>query len=197
LPEAAPSGYRELIIARDGVEKSRSMVDPDGNRVCLVPPGHDGVAQLAIRMGVRSLDQHRKFYGDILGFAEQRWPGGTAFRLGDSLVTLEQDSAATVGPPREAPGWRYITLQIVDIDAVHNDLRSKGRARGPCTDHAWKRGADIDDPRSGRQLDRTIAPGLDRWQRLVKGASKTRSPVNYQLSPKGRNSTLNDHALRC
>ena len=81
-------------------------------------------------MGVRSLDQHRKFYGDILGFAEQRWPGGTAFRLGDSLVTLEQDSAATVGPPREAPGWRYIALQIVDIDAVHNDLRSRGVREG-------------------------------------------------------------------
>lgn len=96
LPTAAPSGYRELIIARDGVEKSQSMVDPDGNRICLVPPGHDGIAQLAIRMGVRTIDEHRRFYGDILGFAEQPRPGGTAFRLGGSLVTLEEDSAATV-----------------------------------------------------------------------------------------------------
>jgi hypothetical protein len=32
LPEAAPSGYRELIIAREGVQKPRRMVDPDGNR---------------------------------------------------------------------------------------------------------------------------------------------------------------------
>jgi hypothetical protein len=38
LPAAAPSGYRELIISREGVEKPRSMVDPDGNRVRLVPP---------------------------------------------------------------------------------------------------------------------------------------------------------------
>src|SRR6266478_1182182 len=30
LPAASPSGYRELIIAREGVEKPRSMVDPDG-----------------------------------------------------------------------------------------------------------------------------------------------------------------------
>jgi catechol 2,3-dioxygenase-like lactoylglutathione lyase family enzyme len=130
LPAAAQSGYRELIVARDGVQKPRALVDPDGNRVRLVPPGHEGVAQLAIRMGVRRLDHHRKFYGDILGFTEQHWPGGTAFRLGDSLVTLEEDSAATVDPPREAPGWRYITVQVVDIDAVHSDLRSKGVREG-------------------------------------------------------------------
>jgi hypothetical protein len=59
LPATAPSGYREVIIAREGVEKPRSMVDPDGNRVCLVPPGHDGISQLAIRMGVRSFSEHR------------------------------------------------------------------------------------------------------------------------------------------
>jgi catechol 2,3-dioxygenase-like lactoylglutathione lyase family enzyme len=126
LPEAAPSGYRELFIARDGLEKRQRMVDPDGNRVQLVPKGYDGVTQIAVTMGVRSLSAHRKFYGDILGFAEQTWSSGPAFRLGDSLILLEEDRAATVDPIRQAPGWRYITLQISDIDAVHDELRSKG-----------------------------------------------------------------------
>ena len=45
LAEAAPSGYRELVIAREGLQKPRRMVDPDGNRVQLVPPGYDGVTQ--------------------------------------------------------------------------------------------------------------------------------------------------------
>jgi catechol 2,3-dioxygenase-like lactoylglutathione lyase family enzyme len=130
LPAAAPSGYRELIIARDGIETPHAMVDPDGNRVRLVPPGYDGITQLAVAMGVRSLDEHRRFYGDILGFAEQRWSGGPALRLGDSLLLLEEDQAATVDPPRQAAGWRYITLQIADIDAVHNDLRGKGVREG-------------------------------------------------------------------
>ena len=130
LPEAAPSGYRELIIAREGLQKPRRMVDPDGNRVQLVPPAHDGVIQLAIAMGVRSLSEHRRFYGDMLGFAEQPWSGGPAFRLGDSLLLLEEDRAATVDPVRQARGWRYITLQIADIDAVHDDLRSKGVREG-------------------------------------------------------------------
>jgi catechol 2,3-dioxygenase-like lactoylglutathione lyase family enzyme len=130
LPEAAPSGYRELIIAREGMPEPRRMVDPDGNRVQLVAPGHDGVTQIAVVMGVRNVDEHRRFYGDILGFVEERWSGGSAFRLGDSLVLLEEDRAATVDPVRQARGWRYITLQIADIDGVHEKLRSEGVREG-------------------------------------------------------------------
>ena len=130
LPEAPPSGYRELIVAREALEKPRRMVDPDGNRVQLVPKGYDGVIQLGVAMAVRSLGEHRRFYGDILGFKEQSWSGGAAFRLGESLVLLEEDRAATVDPVRQARGWRYITLQVADIDAVHGELRSKGVREG-------------------------------------------------------------------
>ena len=130
LPEAAPSGYRELIIAREGLQKPRRMVDPDGNRVQLVPPGHDGVTQIAVAMAVRSLGEHRRFFGDILGFPEQSWSAGPTFRLGDSLIFLDEDRAATVNPIRQARGWRYITLQIADIDAVHDELRRKGVREG-------------------------------------------------------------------
>jgi catechol 2,3-dioxygenase-like lactoylglutathione lyase family enzyme len=130
LLEAAPSGYRELMIATEGLQQPRRMVDPDGNRVQLVPPGYDGITQVAVLMAVRSLSEHRKFYSDILGFAEQPWSGGAAFRLGDSLLLLEEDPAATIDPVRQAAGWRYITLQVVDIDAVHGELRHKGVREG-------------------------------------------------------------------
>ena len=49
LPVAPPSGYRELIIARPGLEAPRPMADPEGNRVRLVPPGTEGVTQIGIR----------------------------------------------------------------------------------------------------------------------------------------------------
>jgi len=130
LPEAAPSGYRELIIAREGLQKPRRMIDSDGNRVQLVPPGYDGVTQIAVAMGIRSLSEHRRFYGDILGFPEQSWSAGPAFRLGESLIFLEEDRLATVDPIRQARGWRYITLQIADIDTVHDELLSKGVREG-------------------------------------------------------------------
>ena len=130
LADAAPSGYRELIIARAGVGQPRAMSDPDGNRISLVPPGHDGMTQIAVAMAVRSLREHHRFYCDILGFAEQPWSRGVGFRLGDSLVLLEEDRAATVDPVRQARGWRYITLQVADIDAVHDELRAKGVREG-------------------------------------------------------------------
>jgi catechol 2,3-dioxygenase-like lactoylglutathione lyase family enzyme len=118
------------MVAREEVRAPRLMVDPDGNRLRLVPPGHDGVNQLAVVIGVRSLSEHRRFYGEVLGFTEQTWSGGAAYRLGDSLVLLMQDTAATADPVRHAGGWRYITLQIGDIDAIHADLRGKGVREG-------------------------------------------------------------------
>jgi catechol 2,3-dioxygenase-like lactoylglutathione lyase family enzyme len=130
LPEAAPSGYRELIIAREGLRTPKGMVDADGNRVRLVPPGFNGVTQIAVVMAVRSLRDHRSFYGDILGFPEQSWSGGPAFRLGESLLLLSEDTAATADPARQARGWRYITLQVTDIDAVHGELRGRGVREG-------------------------------------------------------------------
>jgi lactoylglutathione lyase len=112
LPDAPPSGYRGLIIARENVEEPRRMVDPDGNRVELVPQGYEGVTQIAVSLKVRNVSEHRKFYADILGFPEQSWSGGMAFRLGNSLLLLEEDRAATVDPVRQAKGLRYFTLQV-------------------------------------------------------------------------------------
>jgi catechol 2,3-dioxygenase-like lactoylglutathione lyase family enzyme len=130
LPDAAPGGYCELVISRKGVDAPRAFADPDGNKVRLVPPGYQGITQIAVAMAVRDLAEHRRFYGATLGFAEQPWPNGAAFRLGESLVCLEEDRAATLDPVRPARGWRYITLQVADIDAVHDELLSKGAREG-------------------------------------------------------------------
>ena len=45
LPDNPPSGYRELLIARDGVTAPQPMTDPDGNRVVLVPNAPPGPAR--------------------------------------------------------------------------------------------------------------------------------------------------------
>jgi lactoylglutathione lyase len=86
LPPNPPSGYRELIIAREGLTSVKEMADPEGNRVTLVPMGQDGVSQIAVRMAVRNLDAHRRFYGEALGFPEEQ---SGAFRAGESLILLE------------------------------------------------------------------------------------------------------------
>jgi lactoylglutathione lyase len=67
LPETQPSGYRELLVAREGLATPRALVDPDGNRVMLVPPGFDGVNQIGVRVAVRDLAAVQRFYLDGLG----------------------------------------------------------------------------------------------------------------------------------
>ncbi len=90
LPEAPASGYRELIIARPGIPHPQHLIDPDGNRVCLVPPGTDGIDQIGMRMGIRNLEPHRGFYRSALGLTEEAYEHGTAFRAGESLILLEE-----------------------------------------------------------------------------------------------------------
>ena len=65
LNGAPPSGYRELTIARDGITAPHPLVDPDGNRIVLVPPGYDGVANT--NQVIARIDQRRVEYGDRLG----------------------------------------------------------------------------------------------------------------------------------
>jgi hypothetical protein len=62
LPAAPPSGYRESIVARQDRTEPEHLTDPDGNRVSLLPFGHEGISQIGIRLAVRNLDAHRTFY---------------------------------------------------------------------------------------------------------------------------------------
>ena len=135
LPDAAPSGYRELIIARPACTAPQTLHDPDGNRVGLVPPGHDGVRQIGIRLAVRDLDAHRRFYRDALGLSEETHPSGAAFRAGESLILLQQDRDASVDAGVRGKGWRYITFQVFKVDEVHAGVLAAGgrEARAPVT----------------------------------------------------------------
>ena len=123
LPQTPPSGYRELVVAREGVDVPRSLADPEGNRVVLVPSGHDGVTQIAVRLGVRDLDAHRRFYAEALGLPEDRTG---VFRAGESLLLIETDPGASAQAEMRGPGWRYITFQVPKVDAAHAAVVERG-----------------------------------------------------------------------
>src|SRR6478752_9565845 len=92
LPDNPPSGYRELLIARDGLTAPVALVDPDGNRVSLVPSGTFGIARIGIRLGVRDVAAHARFYTQALGLAEIHPPGAghaRAFLAGDTVLLIE------------------------------------------------------------------------------------------------------------
>src|SRR5664279_3580439 len=50
LPVTPPTGYSELLIAREGLTAPKTLRDPDGNAVTLVPPGTLGIGQTGIRL---------------------------------------------------------------------------------------------------------------------------------------------------
>lgn len=145
LPDTPPSGYRELLVAREGLATPRALRDPEGNRVTLVPPGHGGVTQIGIRIGVRDLAAHRQFYGEALGLTEAR-PG--VFQAGEGLVILEADPDAPADAEMRGHGWRYITFQVFKVDAEHAAVLARGgrEAMAPVTLGTTARISMVRDP---------------------------------------------------
>src|SRR5512147_1828355 len=126
LPVTPPTGYRHLTIAQPGVAAPRALTDPDGNRVTLVPPGHDGIEQLQMQVAVRDVDAHRDFYGRILGLTET----DGRFRCGVSLLSLVHDEHATGDAQMRGIGYRYLTIQIFDVVAEHREILARGGREG-------------------------------------------------------------------
>jgi len=145
LPEAAPSGYRELWIAREGLAETRPLVDPDGNRITLVPPGTDGVTAIGLELRVRDEDAFHRFYGGALQLEPQ---GPRGYCCGDSLLRFTADPEAGADAPLRGPGFRYITIQVHDVDAEHAGIlaRGGGEAMPPTTLGRVARISFVTDP---------------------------------------------------
>ncbi|MFC3067725.1 VOC family protein [Phenylobacterium soli] len=149
LPANPPAGYRELIIAREGLTAPRHLADPEGNRVSLVPPGWQGVRQVGVRIAVRDLAAHRRFYREALELPEEepeRTPG--RFRAGETLIILEEDPSAPVDAAMQGPGWRYITFQVFKVDEEHAKVLARGgrEALAPVTLGSTARISMVRDP---------------------------------------------------
>jgi lactoylglutathione lyase len=127
IPESPPAGYRELWIARAGLAVPRALTDPDGNRVVLVPPGHQGVTGIGVVLAVRDAAAHERFYAHALEL-EQAAPG--AFRCGTSLFLVREDASARRDVSRDGLGYRYTTIQVFDCDAEHAGILARGGAEG-------------------------------------------------------------------
>jgi lactoylglutathione lyase len=131
LVDNPPTGYRELLVARRDIAGPKPLRDPEGNRVTLVPPGHLGVEKIGVRLAVRDLTAHRRFYAGALGLAEERIDGaGAAFRAGDSIILLDESDDAQGDAAIDGYGWRYITFQIHKVDEEHAFALAHGAQEG-------------------------------------------------------------------
>jgi lactoylglutathione lyase len=112
LPAIAPSGIVGLTIARDGLAAPQALADPDGNRVTLVPRGHDGIEGIAILLRVSDPKAHDRFWTEAMQFERA---GSGRYRCGDSLVVIaEQGKVEPRGTQWRGPGYRYTTVQVWD-----------------------------------------------------------------------------------
>ena len=127
VPENRLAGYRELWIAREGVSAPRELVDPDGNRVVLVPPGERGVTGIAVVLYVREAAAHARFYAHALGLEPA---AKDAFRCGSSLFVVREDANAGGDALLEGLGYRYTTIQVWDCDAETSGIVARGGALG-------------------------------------------------------------------
>jgi lactoylglutathione lyase len=148
LADTTPSGYAELLIAREGLAAPRALADPDGNRVSLLPEGTFGVGQIGVRVRVRDLEAQRRFYVGALGLEETPVPAGAAFRAAESVILVEQADDAPLDAPFEGPGWRYLTFQVFKVDAEHAHILAHGgrEAMAPTTLGTTARISMVKDP---------------------------------------------------
>ncbi|BCW87803.1 hypothetical protein sos41_09340 [Alphaproteobacteria bacterium SO-S41] len=128
-PQRSASGYRELLIAREGLAAPRALADPEGNRVMLVPSGHRGVTRIGMVIGVRDLAAHRAFYETALGLPS-RDGASDNFLCGDSIVFLEPDAGAPADAALDGLGYRYLTIQVASCDTEHAGIVARGGREG-------------------------------------------------------------------
>ncbi|MBI5947722.1 MAG: VOC family protein [Chloroflexi bacterium] len=127
LPEEPPAGYRELTIARPGLPAPRRLNDPDGNAVLLVPPGEGGVAGIGMRLAVADAAAFHNFYGRVL---ELEACGENAYRCGDSVLSFIQEAGVGRAGEMRARGYRYLTIQVWDVDGEHAGFLARGAEEG-------------------------------------------------------------------
>lgn len=148
LPHAPLAGYAEILVARPGLTDMKFSRDPEGVLVGLVPPGTLGIAQVGIKLKVRDLEKHRRFYADALGLAEAPHAHGAAFQAGETTILLEEADDAPGDAAFRGAGFRYITFQVFKCDVEHAHVLAHGgvEAMAPTTLGATARISMVRDP---------------------------------------------------
>lgn len=145
LPADNPTGYRQLFIAKSGMDEPRTLADPDGNRVTLVPPGYRGITHIGIGMEVSSIDTFTSFYNDVLQIGQV---DDTTFRWATTRFFLTENPRLVPASGMRGTGYRYITVQVWKVDDEHRQFLARGGMEGrpPVTLGTTARISFIKDP---------------------------------------------------
>ncbi len=130
VAETPAAGYRELMIAREGLLGPKHLTDPDGNAVTLVPPGLFGITRIGMKLAVRDIAAHRRFYALAMGLPDVPEEGGASFYCGDSVILIEETKDAPADASIQGTGFRYLTVQVFKTDEEHAGILARGGREG-------------------------------------------------------------------
>ena len=129
LPNAGPGGIRALTLGNSASGRAgepERLNDPDGNVVLLSATPGAPVSELTVHLTVSSLQQHQDFYGSVLGLPQL---DAQHFGCGSSRIVLTEGDA-NPDPEQRAPGYRYLTVQVFDVNGTHRDILGRGGREG-------------------------------------------------------------------
>jgi len=140
LAPAPANGLCRLWVALANQKEPQEVSDPDGNAVVKVPVNHCGIEQWAIEVAVGSVAEFRTFYEQGLGLPrEENAAFDCAVRCGRSLIVGQVDDALAREAFAESHlrtaemrtlGYRYTTIQVRKVDAVHASVIASGALEG-------------------------------------------------------------------
>lgn len=120
----ATTGYVRLRLACD-VDTPVRVTTVDGVEVVAVPHAHDGVVGIEVTWRTSRRDDAGKFLAALGAVGD-----GDRYRVGESYVAI--DTVATYPPTGglDAVGFRYLTVQVTDVESAHQHMLSLGFAQG-------------------------------------------------------------------
>ena len=121
---SAPSGFARLRVAT-AIDVARTVTTADGVEIVAMPLGDDGVAGIEITLRTDQLTETARLLQELGGE-----PDGDRYRIGESHIAIERGPHPSPPGPLKAAGFRYITVQVRDVEAAHRHLCSVGFTEG-------------------------------------------------------------------
>ena len=120
-----PTVHRGLRIAGDRLGAPELHHTPAGVPVTLVPTGHQDVVGIEVVNATADVAAARRFWVDGLGGTELD-PG--RYRVGDTIVRCILEPGLAPMTSRTGVGFRYLTVQVFDVDTEHARMLDLGFA---------------------------------------------------------------------
>tara|TARA_B100000579_G_C22796982_1_gene837661 strand:+ start:783 stop:1466 length:684 start_codon:yes stop_codon:yes gene_type:complete len=122
-----PTGYSELYLAVENISSPKTILNPDGELITLVPVGFKGIKETAIKVKVNNLKSHANFYENVMGFNRKN---DRTFQIGDCLLFLDEIEEERFAGHWVNLGFRYLTLHVMKIDETFSNMVAAGAEVG-------------------------------------------------------------------